>query len=81
MSSKVNQFESQRDGVTELNRFEKLQSNGEAGKQINLGDTTDNFTKDIEMTEFNKTPSEKINIEIDIFQRTAVFSGDVSMWI
>jgi len=41
----------------------------------------DNFTTDIVMTEPNRTPREKINIEIDIFQRTAVFSSDFSMWI
>ena len=29
----------------------------------------------------NRTPSEKINIEIDIFQRTVVFSSDFTMWI
>lgn len=81
MSSKVNQLENQRDRVTELDHFEKLQSTGEAGRQTNTVDITNNFTKDIGMTEFNKTPSEKINVEIDIFQRTTVFSGDVSMWI
>jgi hypothetical protein len=81
MSSKVNQLENQRDRVSELNHFKKLQSNGEADEKIKAVDNTDNFTNDIGMIESSKTPSEKINIEIDIFQRTAVFSDDVSMWI
>lgn len=81
MSSKVNQLENQRDRESELNHFKKLQSNGEADEKIKAVDNTDNFTNDIGMIESSKTPSEKINIEIDIFQRTAVFSDDVSMWI
>lgn len=81
MSSKVNQLENQRDRVTELNHFKKLQSNGEADGKIKAIENTDNITNDIGMIESSKTPSEKINIEIDIFQRTAVFSDDVSMWI
>lgn len=81
LSSKVNQLKNQRDRVTELNHFEKLQSNSEAVRKIMAVDNPDNFTNDIEMTESNKTPSEKTNIEIDTFQRTAVFSDDVSMWI
>ena len=81
MSSKVNQLENQRDRVTELKHFKKLQSNGEVDGKIKVVDNTDNFTNDIGMIESSKTPSEKINIEIDIFQRTAVFSDEVSMWI
>jgi hypothetical protein len=80
LSSKVNQLKNQRDRVTELN-FEKLRSNNEAVRKIKAVDNSDNFTNDIEITESNNTPSEKTNIEIDIFQRTAVFSDDVSMWI
>lgn len=81
LSSKANQLENQQDRVTGLNSFEKLQSNDEADCQIKAINTTDNFTVDIGMTESNKPPHEKITIEIDIFQRTAVFSSDVSMWI
>lgn len=81
MSSKINQLKNQRDRVTGLNHFKKLQSNGEADGKIMAVDNTDNFTNDIGMTGSSKTPSEKINIEIDIFQRTEVFCDDVSMWI
>ena len=81
MSSKVNQLENQQDEATELSHFEKFQSKDETDKQNKLVETKDNFTTDIVMTEPNRTPREKINIEIDIFQRTAVFSSDFTMWI
>jgi len=35
----------------------------------------------MKMIDSNKTPREKINIEIDLIQRTKVFSSDPSMWI
>lgn len=81
MSSKVNQLENQQDEVTELSHFKKFQSKDETDKQNKVVETKDNFTTDIVMTEPNRTPREKINIEIDIFQRTAVFSSDFTMWI
>ena len=80
LSSKVNQLKNQRDRVTELNHVEKLRSNSEAVRKIKAVDNTEKFTNDIEMTESN-IPNEKTIIEIDVFQRTAVFSDDVSMWI
>lgn len=80
-SSKVNQLENQQDEATELSHFKKFQSKDETDKQNKAVETKDNFTTDIVMTEPNRTPREKINIEIDIFQRTAVFSSDFSMWI
>jgi len=81
MSSKVNQLENQQDESTELSHFKKFQSKDETDKQNKVVETKDNFTTDIVMTEPNRTPREKINIEIDIFQRTAVFSNDFTMWI
>lgn len=80
MSSKVNQLENQQDEATELGHFKKFQTKDEREKQNKVVETKDNFTTDIVMTE-PRTPREKINIEIDIFQRTAVFSSDFSMWI
>ena len=80
-SSKVNQLENRQDEATELSHFKKFQSKDETEKQNKPVETKDNFTTDIVMTEPNRTPREKINIEIDIFQRTAVFSSDFSMWI
>lgn len=80
-SSKVNQLENRQDEATELGHFKKFQSEDETEKQNKAVETKDNFTTDIVMTEPNRTPREKINIEIDIFQRTAVFSSDFSMWI
>ena len=81
MSSKVNQLENQQDEATELSQFKKFQSKDETDKQNKVVETKDNFTTDIVMTEPNRTPREKINIEIDIFQRTAIFSSDYTMWI
>jgi hypothetical protein len=81
MSSKVDQLENQQDDATELRHFKKFQSKDETDKQNKEVETTDNFTTDVVMTEPNRTPREKINIEIDILQRTAVFSSDFSMWI
>ena len=80
MSSKLNQLENQQDEATKLSHFKKFQNKDETYKQNKAVETKDNFTTDIVMTEPNRT-HEKINIEIDIFQRTAVFSSDFSMWI
>jgi hypothetical protein len=41
----------------------------------------DKSTTNMKMIDSNKTPHEKINIEIDLNQRTTVFSSDPSMWI
>ena len=80
MSSKVDQLENQQDEATELSHFKKFQNKDETDKQNKAVGTKDNFTTDTVMTEPNRT-HEKINIEIDIFQRTAVFSSDFTMWI
>lgn len=81
MSSKVDQLENQQNEATELSHFKKFQSKDETKKLNKEVEARDNFTTEIVMTEHNSTPREKINIEIDIFQRTAVFSSDFSMWI
>ena len=80
MSSKLNQLENQQDEATELSHFKKFQNKDETDNQNKAVGTKDNFTTDTVMTEPNRT-HEKINIEIDIFQRTAVFSSDFTMWI
>jgi hypothetical protein len=80
MSSKVDQLENQQDEATELSHFKKFQSKDETEKLNKAVETRDNFTTEIVMTEPDRT-REKIYIEIDIFQRTAVFSSDFSMWI
>jgi hypothetical protein len=67
--------------VTGLNFIEKLQSNDEAESEIRMIDISDNFTEDMLVPESRKSAHEKINIEINIFQRTSVFSSDISMWI
>jgi len=80
MSSKVDQLENQQDDVTELSQFEKSKGNYETGRQNKEVEITDIFTTDVVMNESNKSRGE-INIEIDLFQRTAVFSSDFTMWI
>jgi hypothetical protein len=75
MSSKVDQLENHQDQVTELSDLKKSKGNYETERQNKAVEITD-----VVMNESNKTHRE-INIEIDIFQRTAVFSSDFTMWI
>jgi hypothetical protein len=46
-----------------------------------VNENENKFTKGVNMIESNKPLREKINIEIDLIQRTTVFSNDPSMWI
>jgi len=80
MSSKVDQLENQQDQVTEMSNFEKYAGNYKTKNQNKAVEFTTNFTTDGVMNESNKTRRE-IKIEIDVFQRTAVFSSDFAMWI
>jgi hypothetical protein len=80
MSSKIDQLENQQDRVTELSNIEKSKGNYKTERQTKVVEMTDNFTTDVVMDESNKS-SRQINIEIDIFQRTSVFSSDFTMWI
>ncbi|HYY86155.1 MAG TPA: hypothetical protein VE594_03520 [Nitrososphaeraceae archaeon] len=82
MSSKVDQLENQQDPVTNLSQLKKSKGNYETDRQNKVVPITDNFTTGVVINddESNKTHRE-INIEIDIFQRTTVFSSDFTMWI
>jgi hypothetical protein len=82
MSSKVDQLENQQDPVTNLSHLKKSKGNYETDRQNKVVPITDNFTTGVVINddESNKTHRE-INIEIDIFQRTTVFSSDFTMWI
>lgn len=80
MSSKVDQLENQQDRVTNLSNLKKSKGNYETDRQKRPVEIKDNFATDVVMNESNKTRRE-INIEIDVFQRTAVFSSDFTMWI
>ena len=80
MSSKVDQFENHQDHVTELSHLKKSKGNYQTKRQNKAAEITDSSATDVVINESNKTHRE-INIEIDIFQRTAVFSSDFTMWI
>jgi len=82
MSSKVDQLENQPDLAGEFRDFlRNFGSNKERDEAI-IGDThKDKSPTNMKMIDSNKTFREKINIEIDLVQRTTVFSSDPSMWI
>ncbi|HEY7695114.1 MAG TPA: hypothetical protein VH797_03330 [Nitrososphaeraceae archaeon] len=80
MSSKVDQLENQQDQVTEMSNFEKSTGNYKTKDQIKAVEFRTNFATNGVMNESNKTRHE-IKIQIDVFQRTAVFSSDFAMWI
>ena len=75
MSSNADQLEAQSD-------LERITMSGERVMEIptNSVHADDKFATDVKMESKDKI-LEKINIEIDLFQRTTVFSNDPSMWI
>ena len=82
MSSKVDQLENRLDLVGELRDFlRNVGSYKERDQAIMEYENIDKSTTNMEMIDSNKTPREKINIEIDLIQRTTVFSSNPSMWI
>lgn len=82
MSSKVDQLENHPDLAGELRDFlRNFGSNKERDEAIMGNKNKDKSTTNMKMIDSNKTPREKINIEIDLNQRTTVFSSDPSMWI
>lgn len=82
MSSKVDQLEKQSDLASELRDFlRNFGSNKERDEAIIRDENKDNSTTDMKMIDLNKTPREKINIEIDLIERTTILSSDPSMWI
>lgn len=82
MSSKVDQLENQPDLAGELRDFlRNFGSNKERDEAIMGDKNKDQSPTNMEMIDSNKILREKINIEIDLYQRTTVFSSDPSMWI
>jgi hypothetical protein len=82
MSSIVDQLENQPDLAGELRDFlRNFGSNKERDEAIMGNKNKDKSTTHMKIIDSNKTPHEKINIEIDLNQRTTVFSSDPSMWI
>ena len=86
MSSKIDQLEHPSDLRDELRDFFKnigncVRRNKDKDKELTVNENENKFTKGVNMIESNKPLREKINIEIDLIQRTTVFSNDPSMWI
>ena len=76
MSSNVDQLEEQSDMEQDI----KITRERVMEIPTNSVHADDKFATDVNMESKDKT-LEKINIEIDLFQRTTVFSNDPSMWI
>jgi hypothetical protein len=76
MSSKVDQLEEQSD----LEQGIKITRERVMEIPTNRVQEDDKFATDVSM-ESNGKILEKISIEIDLFQRTTVFSNEPSMWI
>jgi hypothetical protein len=76
MSSKIDQLEEQSD----LEQGIKITRERVMEILTNRVHEDDKFATDVNM-ESKDELLKKINIEIDLFQRTTVFSNDPSMWI
>ena len=76
MSSKVDQLEAQSD----LEQGIKITRERVMEIPSNRVHEDDKFATDVNIESKDKI-LKKINIEIDLFQRTMVFSNDPSMWI
>ena len=82
MSSKVDQLENHPDLAGELRDFLRNFGGYKERDETIMGDKNkDKSTTNMKMINSNKNPREKINIEIDLIQRTTIFSSDPSMWI
>ena len=82
MNSKVDQLENQQDQVDELTDFFKnLRKHKQKDKEITLHENRNKFMTNTNIIESDKRLREKINIEIDLNQRTTVYSNDHSMWV
>jgi hypothetical protein len=82
MNLKVDQLENQPDLVDELTDFfKKLRKRKQIDKEVTLHENRNKFTTNTNIIESDKRLREKIIIEIDLNQRTTVFSNDLSMWV
>lgn len=82
MNSKVDQLENQPDLVDELTDFFKnFRKRKQIDKEITLHENRNKFTTNTNIIESDKRLREKIIIEIDLNQRTTVYSNDLSMWV
>ncbi len=81
MNSKIGQLENQPDLTHELrDLFKNITTSKEKGRE-NTQNETKNVLTNTKSMQSNKKLREKIHIELDLFQRTTVFSNKPSMWI
>lgn len=82
MNSKVDQLENQPDLVDELTDFFKnFRKRKQIDKEITMHENRNKFSTNTNIIESDKRLREKIIIEIDLNQRTTVYSNDLSMWV
>lgn len=82
MNSRIDQLENQQDLVDELTDFFKnIRKRKQKDKEITLHENRNKFMTNTNIIESDKRLREKINIEIDLNQRTTVYSNDHSMWV
>jgi hypothetical protein len=82
MNSKVDQLENQPDLVDELaDFFKNLRKRKQMDKEITMHENINKFTTNTNIIESDNRLREKIIIEIDLNQRTTVYSNDLSMWV
>jgi hypothetical protein len=82
MNSKVDQLENQPDLVDELTDFFKnLRKRKQMDKEITMHENINKFATNTNIMESDNRLREKIIIEIDLNQRTTVYSNDLSMWV
>jgi hypothetical protein len=81
MTAKIDQLENQPGLADQLTDFFKnIRKSKEKDKEITLNEKKNKFTN-TNILEANKTLREEMTIEIDVIQRTTVFSNDPFMWI
>ena len=80
MNSKIDQLENQPDLKHELTEFFKNIRKSKGKVRENSLDQNKNKLIDTDSIESNKMPREKVKIEIDLLQRTTVFSDGTYMW-
>jgi len=81
MDSKIGQLENQTNLTHELRElFKNIITSKEKVRETTQNETK-NVLTNVKSMQSNKMLREKIHIELDLFQRTTVFSNRPSMWI
>jgi hypothetical protein len=80
MNSKIDQLENQPDLTHELRELFKNIIGKERGRETTQNEAKNKLTN-TKSIQSNKMLREKIHIELDLLQRTKVFSNEPFMWI